>query len=147
MQISLSHFVELQDIAKTLADRTKPLDREALAARLSGVLDRTGPDQATRLNLNDLVQVKLSEHGRSIHAKNWQDLRTGHESVIRDVPQPEPDADGVSTWHLWELMHVFGPHVFHGSDIPFDDNMLVFDPNAELKPATEPEIEGAAPRM
>lgn len=150
MQISLLHFVDLQDIARSLADASTPLDRAAIAARLQGVLDKAGPDHTVRIGLNEPVRMRLNDHGRALHAQNWAELRKGHENVIRETPQPEPDADGVSTWSMWELMQVFGPHIWHGSQLPFEDNLLVFEPNAELNlhqetPSTEEE--GAAPRM
>lgn len=74
----------------------------------------------TEFNVNMNVRVKLTDYGRRLHREN-------HEALYRNVGAepsryraPEEDADGWSTWQLWDLMHEFGKSLWNGArDIPF----------------------------
>lgn len=72
------------------------------------------PSKPKVLNLNDSVRVKLTDHGRSVHAKDHADC-WGSAGVIRPYTPPKEDADGWSTWQLWVLMQTFGPHIYMGA--------------------------------
>lgn len=75
-----------------------------------------------KVNINDKVRVKLTEHGL---------LRLDNDEYLKWT---KPDADGWLELHLWEAMFVFGPFMFNGNpNIPFETNI-------ELKASMTDEI-------
>lgn len=64
--------------------------------------------KVVKINLNDKVRVKLTDHGRAVCQKHWGE-------------PPKEDADGWSTWQLWVLMQEFGQHMYLGCPSPFED--------------------------
>ena len=75
------------------------------------------------VNINDKVQVKLTDFGREVH-------RQDHEFYCADMGIPYPalevDADGFSSFHHWELMQIFGRHLFNGAtDLPFETEIRI----------------------
>jgi hypothetical protein len=66
------------------------------------------------INLNDDVKVKLTDSGRDVLA--MQQLRR------------QQDADGYIKFQLWELMNIFGVHVYNGCSIPFEFNRILLAP-------------------
>lgn len=79
-------------------------------------------------NVNDVVRVKLNDHGRAIAKARTDSLsafivaRGGQPFEHRSKPE---DADGWSEWQAWELMQVFGEHVGMGMDMPFETTIEV----------------------
>lgn len=78
-------------------------------------------------NINESVKVKLNDHGREI-------LQRQHENLYRSIPGKRraytprsTDADGWSTWQLWDLMNTFGPYVGLGMSVPFDTEIEIPD--------------------
>jgi hypothetical protein len=65
--------------------------------------------EATIFNVNHEVRVRLKERGRAI--------------VAEERPHKRVDADGWSTWQLWDLMQCFGPHIVFGGPVPFETNI------------------------
>ena len=59
------------------------------------------------INFNQRANVKLTSLGLQI----WKD--TGND-VINPATQ-----EGAIRTELWHLMHVFGPHLYNGCDMPF----------------------------
>lgn len=77
----------------------------------------------TRFNLNDIVRVKLTDHGRRAleqdHYRFWS-------SIKRNPPKYNPpveDADGWSRWQLWSLMERLGPHMGLGRILVIECNI------------------------
>jgi len=70
-------------------------------------------------NINEMVRVKLTDHGRMMHKKFHDDLFMDFLLTQKYTP-PEEDSEGWSRWQLWMLMEVFGSHFSHGCDLPFD---------------------------
>ena len=64
-------------------------------------------------NINDYVCVRLTDEGRKI-------LTQQHRHV------PAEDSDGYSKWQLWELMSVFGQHLYNGCIVPFEMTIKIF---------------------
>lgn len=60
----------------------------------------------TNFNINDYVQVKLTEYGRTI-CRKW--------SIT-----PVEDADGWVSFQMHIMMNVFGPYISLGLDLPFE---------------------------
>jgi hypothetical protein len=68
-----------------------------------------------QFNLNDDVKVKLTDHGRDLLAKK------------RRLTQ-QPDEAGYTKFQLWELMNIFGEHLYNGCSIPFEFNRILLAP-------------------
>jgi hypothetical protein len=77
-----------------------------------------------RFNINDNVRVRLTDEGRAIHRKIWDDLRAEHPLVGPYTP-PKEDADGFTRWQLWRLMQDFGPAIRMGFRPPFEPDIEV----------------------
>jgi hypothetical protein len=75
--------------------------------------------RAMQFNINHYVRVKLTDLGRA-------SLRYQHEDLYRSFKPPVPytpieeDADGWSTWQLWDLMGRLGRHFYGGCLFPFE---------------------------
>jgi hypothetical protein len=66
------------------------------------------------INLNHEVKVKLTDSGQDVLA--MQQLRR------------QQDADGYIKFQLWELMNIFGVHVYNDCSIPFEFNRILLAP-------------------
>jgi hypothetical protein len=76
------------------------------------------------LHLNETVEIQLTDRGRSIlkqEANNFK-RQTGRDSIA-----VKEDAEGWSSWTLWELMNVFGSFVTPGQEEPFHCKIKVLD--------------------
>lgn len=69
-------------------------------------------------NVNDKVQVKVTERGQKILAERYK----GHDAI-----RPKPDADGWTTYQLWCLMADFGEHLFNGCNPPFETRIRILE--------------------
>lgn len=89
-----------------------------------------------KFNLNDRVRVKLTDTGRRIH-------RLDHDKYSVTCPkltyfEPETDEQGWSTFQLWDLMKLFGSHIYMGMpELPFETGMeLLHDQRTTPHPET-----------
>ncbi len=81
-----------------------------------------------KINLNDVVRVKLTKLGKSIHRSNHEVLASGTRLEHFPYIPPKEDAEGWSEWQLWRLMQEFGPHTKIGFDVCFETTMEIPDP-------------------
>lgn len=99
------------------------------------------------INLNDIVRIKLSPLGREIYKEYWISAFAGFPSIFDFKPKNE-DMDGWSEWQLWDLIAVFGNHVYMGCvpvfeteiQIPYSAaiNQAVIDHNKECQKVCDP---------
>ena len=84
-----------------------------------------------KINLNDYVWVKLTEHGKKIHKERYDELvrMTGGLWKYEYEPVKE-DEDGWSRWQFWCLMEAFGAHVSMGLEAPFETTLRVYPKGA-----------------
>ena len=65
-------------------------------------------------NINESVRVKLTDHGRAVHAADhamfWASIAPGKDIKATGYSPPREDADGWSKWQLWALMETVGAH-------------------------------------
>ena len=59
-------------------------------------------------NINNSVRVKLTPLGRRIAAGRWDEIKRRVPRVV--IPDLTEDAEGWSSWQLWELMQIFGQY-------------------------------------
>ena len=87
-----------------------------------------------RLNLNDNIKVKLTEHGKDIyyHQHDRTNAFLGRE--LCKPSYPKVDEDGYTTFQLWCFMELYGVHM--GMTLPnvIEPLDIVFD-----EPTIEPE--------
>ena len=78
------------------------------------------------LNVNDTVRVKLTDHGRAFHAKDYANFQLTAGTTMPYTP-PKEDAEGWSQWKLWQLMYSFGPHMCLGGALYFEADIEVVE--------------------
>ena len=67
------------------------------------------------MNINDFVYVQLTSQGKSIYFNRYSIL-------------PKESESGWCRFQLWNLMNLFGEHIYLGGDIyPFKDNEILFN--------------------
>jgi hypothetical protein len=77
----------------------------------------------TPFNLNNSVKVKLNEKGLAMHRAEWDTVFAGITSFTYNAPMV--DSEGYSEFHMWEFMHIFGPAMTMGGELPFNMNVLI----------------------
>jgi hypothetical protein len=79
-------------------------------------------------NINDNVRVRLTPHGHAIYRKNHDELYIFNANP-NPYRAPTEDADGWSTWQLWDLMSHFGASMHNGCKLPFETEIKIVTPN------------------
>lgn len=67
------------------------------------------------LNVNEVVKVKLTDHGRAI--------------LLKEKYPKHEDSLGYSEWQLWELMSIFGEHLYNGCELTFENEIIINEIN------------------
>lgn len=70
-----------------------------------------------KLNINDTVKVKLTEHGKNLIKRrpeyyNWKLIT---------------DENGYSEWQLWHLFQTFEGHLGLGFTLPFETEIILIE--------------------
>ena len=66
-------------------------------------------------NINNPVKVRLTDFGKRVLGK--------HQLMMH-----RPDEDGYSEFQLWDLMSIYGPHLFNGAlSLPFEPTIKIDD--------------------
>lgn len=80
-----------------------------------------------RLNLNDNIKVKLTEHGKDIYYHQYDRTNAIFGRELCKPSYPKVDEDGYTTFQLWCFMELYGvhmgmtlPNVIEPLDIVFD---------------------------
>lgn len=76
-------------------------------------------------NINNIVKIKLTNHGRDICKRRYDDSRPYSVGCPCDYVPPEEDEEGWSRWQAWQLMEVFGAKIGPGLPTPFDANIII----------------------
>ena len=77
-----------------------------------------------KFNINDIVKVKLTDYGEKVlsaYFKAYEKYLPNNCDAIY-----ETDAAGYKTFQLWDLMNIFGEHIFPGAPICFENNEIIF---------------------
>lgn len=87
-----------------------------------------------RLNLNDNIKVKLTEHGKDIYYHQYDRTNAFLGRELCKPSYPKVDEDGYTTFQLWCFMELYGVHM--GMTLPnvIEPLDIVFD-----EPTIEPE--------
>jgi hypothetical protein len=79
------------------------------------------------VNLNDQVYVTLTPEGKEIFGLHAHCLAHKVVDVLPnalDIILKEHTEGDKHYFHLYELCHIFGPHLYTGCKIPFENNKL-----------------------
>ena len=69
------------------------------------------------INMNNHFQLTLTARGAVVYNSYFHQFPA-------DVRPAELAAGDVLEDSLWHLMHIFGPHMFNGCQIPFEGNVV-----------------------
>ncbi len=67
-------------------------------------------------NVNSNVWVKLTPKGRDIYKNFWKEVFKGTEHT---APELHTDDRGWTEFQMWDLMCIFGAHLYNGCEVPF----------------------------
>jgi hypothetical protein len=70
-----------------------------------------------KFNLNGYVRVKLNQHGKQLYSDYW--------SPYAWLKEPEIDDEGYTQFQMWQLMNIFGTHLYNGCKTPFETTILI----------------------
>ena len=90
-------------------------------------------------NINDKVRVRLTAHGRAVHATSYAILCERKPALSAWLYRPPTeDAGGWSEWQIWSLMATFGAHTGRGMPQCFEQNTIrIVTPTVEPTPFTD----------
>jgi len=84
----------------------------------------------TPFNINNYVRVKLTPSGKDIHKQYYESIRNMRTNYTYEPPKE--DTKGFSRFQLWELMSLFGEHIYMGMrEQPFETT-IYFDSKENL---------------
>ena len=63
-----------------------------------------------RINLNEVVKVKLTDLGKEIYYHQFDKLNQRLGSIICEPSFPIEDAEGYTTFKLWHFIELYGEH-------------------------------------
>ena len=77
-----------------------------------------------RFNCNNIVKVKLTKVGIDIYYHRNDDINEQYQKELIKPNMPVIDNEGYSEFQLWELMKIFGKHMYNGCNPPFETEIL-----------------------
>lgn len=95
---------------------------------------RAAPGSASFVdfNVNDYVEVKLTDYGRQALRANYDKLGASCGGKLAfEFKLPQEDKEGWSRWQMWSLMQDLGPHI--GMNPPFETTIRIQRPTVELR--------------
>ena len=88
-------------------------------------------------NVNSSVWVKLTPLGHEIYKKFWSEALKGTSLEISGGPVLKTDDRGWTEFQMWDLMCIFGCHLYNGCKNPFDTNLKFSSDDFTKKDPTE----------
>ena len=77
-------------------------------------------------NINSTVKVRLTEYGKELLKKDWEDFWSSRGMLDMFPYEPkQPDENGYVRFQLWDLMYKLGKYCGLGADPPFDTVILI----------------------
>ena len=83
-----------------------------------------------KLNLNQFVRVKFTDHGKDIYYHQYDELIAVMKARgVKPISPSYPpiDKDGYSTMQLWTFMNLYGPHITMGAPNVIEDLYIYID--------------------
>lgn len=66
-------------------------------------------------SLNDSIKVKLTDYGKYIYTAHLERINEYYGKRVIRYTKPKEDAEGYSTFQLWDFMNIFGNCLFMGN--------------------------------
>ena len=91
-----------------------------------------GEPERIRINLNDFINVKLTELGKEIYYHQYDATNAFIGRVVCKPGYPKVDKDGYTEFQLWEFMKLYGEHM--GMIMPnvIEPIEIVYDAGTEM---------------
>jgi len=80
-----------------------------------------------KINLNDKIKVKLTQHGQDIYYQQYSELNNFYHKEISEPRYAQKDSDGYSTFQLWNFINTFGSYIGMGKDNVISPVELIYD--------------------
>jgi hypothetical protein len=79
-----------------------------------------------QFNINSTVKVRLTDYGKELHKKQWEDFWSSFGKLDKNPYKPlETDADGYCEFQMWDLMEKFGSHCGVLKEVAFETVILI----------------------
>lgn len=80
-------------------------------------------------NINEKVRVKLTPYGSSVYGSYIESIDyAGQEDLLGYAHEKaKPDANGYNQFQMWQLMAIFGEHMYNGAENVFEKNIIEID--------------------
>ena len=81
------------------------------------------------INLNQPCNVILTAHGAEVYNEYFRELH----ATCKLIELTNLKAEDELSLQLWELMSIFGKHLYNGADICFENNDISFNDDKVIK--------------
>ena len=68
-------------------------------------------DNIRKINLNEIIKVKLTPYGAEIYYKQFDELNKQRGREICKPHMPRIDKDGYTEFQLWHFIELYGQHI------------------------------------
>lgn len=82
-----------------------------------------------KLNMNDIVLVKLTDHGKDIYYHRFDWLRERYPKLKMSYEYPNVDANGFTKFQLWNFMSIYGHYLSLGQPNVVEDISFYINPD------------------
>lgn len=80
-----------------------------------------------KFNLNYLIKVKLTDHGKDIYYHQYDGLLAEYPKLKFKPHYPEVDENGFSTFQLWMFIELYGPYIGMCKEAVIEDLCFYFE--------------------
>ena len=75
------------------------------------------------INLNQQCNVILTAHGAEVYNEYFRELH----ATCKLIELTHLKAEDELSFQLWELMNIFGKHLYNGEENCFENNEIIFE--------------------
>ena len=101
---------ELSDVQKSADEYyNKCIDLTNQIEKLKSELKTK--DNIRKINLNEIIKVKLTPYGAEIYYKQFDELNKQRGREICKPQMPRIDKDGYTEFQLWHFIELYGDHI------------------------------------
>ena len=90
-----------------------------------------GEPEPIRINLNEIIKVKLTDLGKDIYYHQFDDLTERFGTKYEPSPLKE-DEDGYAKFQLWCFIELYGPHIGMIKPNVVEPLEIIYDAGAEM---------------
>ena len=87
---------------------------------------------AIRLNLNEVIKVRLTDLGRDIFYHQYDKINQRCGKIICNPVLPDEDKEGYVTFQLWHFMSIYGDYIGMGKPNVIDPIEIIYELSAEI---------------